>query len=35
MIAVSGGKLDVPVAETKRSPGPKLSDRPPANSTDD
>lgn len=35
MIAISGGKLDVPVAETKRSPGPKLSDRPPANSTDD
>ena len=34
-IAVSGGMLDVPIAESKRSPAPKLSDRPPANSTDD
>ena len=34
-IAVSGGMLDVPVAQTKRSPAPKLSERPPANSTDD
>ena len=30
-IAVNGGKLDVPVATSKRSPAPKLSDRPPAN----
>ena len=30
-IAIKGGALDVPVAETKRGPGPKLSDRPPAN----
>ena len=34
-IAVSGGMLDVTIAESKRSPAPKLSDRPPANSTDD
>ncbi|HEX8898833.1 MAG TPA: hypothetical protein VF751_09065 [Chthoniobacterales bacterium] len=34
-IAVSGGLLDVPIAESKRSPAPKLSERPPANSTDD
>jgi hypothetical protein len=34
-IAVSGGMLDVPVAQTKRSPAPKLSERPRANSTDD
>jgi hypothetical protein len=27
-IAVSGGMLDAPVPESKRSPGPKLSDRP-------
>jgi hypothetical protein len=35
LIAVSGGMLDVPIAESKRSPAPKLSDRPPSNSTDD
>jgi hypothetical protein len=35
MIAVRGGVLDVPVAETKRSPAPKLSGRPPANTADD
>ena len=34
-IAVSGGILDVPVADSKRSPAPKLSDRPPSNSADD
>jgi len=34
-IAVNGGMLDRPVAASKRSPGPKLSDRPPANATDD
>ncbi|HEV2804709.1 MAG TPA: hypothetical protein VGW57_07255 [Chthoniobacterales bacterium] len=34
-IAVSGGMLDVPVPESKRSPAPKLSDRPPSNSRDD
>jgi hypothetical protein len=34
-IAVTGGMLDVPIAESKRSPAPKLSDRPPSNSTDD
>jgi hypothetical protein len=34
-IAVSGGILDSPVAESKRRPGPKLSDRPPANAADD
>jgi len=34
-IAVSGGMLDVPVAESKRAPARKLSDRPPANVTDD
>jgi hypothetical protein len=34
-IAISGGMLDVPAAESKRSPTPKLSDRPPSNSTDD
>ncbi len=33
-IAVNGGMLDRPVAESKRSPGPKLSDRPPANAAD-
>ncbi len=31
VIAVSGGMLDVPVAESKRAPAPKLSDRPPGN----
>jgi hypothetical protein len=30
-IAVNGGKLDVPIAASKQSPAPKLSDRPPAN----
>ena len=30
-IAVRGGALDAPVAETKRGPAPKLSDRPPGN----
>jgi hypothetical protein len=34
-IAVNGGMLDVPVAETKRSPAPKLSDRPPSSAADD
>jgi hypothetical protein len=34
-IAISGGTLDVPIAESKRSPAPKLSDRPPANTADD
>jgi hypothetical protein len=34
-IAINGGTLDVPVAESKRSPAPKLSDRPPANTADD
>ncbi|HEX4632093.1 MAG TPA: hypothetical protein VH188_14130 [Chthoniobacterales bacterium] len=29
-IAVNGGKLDVPIAESKQSPTPKLSERPPA-----
>jgi hypothetical protein len=31
LIAVSGGMLDVPVAESKRAPAPRLSDRPPGN----
>jgi hypothetical protein len=35
VVAVSGGMLDTPVAESKRSPASKLSDRPPANSSDD
>ena len=34
-IAVSGGALDVPIAETKRGPNPKLSDRPPTDPADD
>jgi hypothetical protein len=34
-IAINGGTLDVPIAESKRSPAPKLSDRPPANTADD
>jgi hypothetical protein len=34
-IAVNGGMLDVPVAETKRNPAPKLSDRPPSSAADD
>jgi hypothetical protein len=34
-IAVNGGILDVPVAESKHRPAPKLSDRPPANTADD
>jgi hypothetical protein len=34
-IAVSGGMLDVPIAESQRTPAPKLSDRPPANTADD
>ena len=34
-IAVNGGMLDVPIAESKRSPAPRLSDRPPSDSTDD
>jgi hypothetical protein len=34
-IAVSGGALDVPIAETKRRPAPKLSDRPPPDAADD
>ena len=34
-IAVKGGALDVPMAETKRGPAPKLSDRPPPDDADD
>lgn len=34
-IAVSGGALDLPVAETKRGPAPKLPVRPRADVTDD
>jgi len=34
-IAVNGGMLDVPIAESKRIPAPKLSDRPKANTSDD
>ena len=34
-IAVTGGALDVPIAETKRRPAPKLSDRPPTDAADD
>lgn len=34
-IAISGGMRDVPVAESKRSPAPKLSERPPAKSVED
>jgi len=34
-IAVNGGMLDVPTAETKRSPAQKLSDRPPGETADD
>jgi hypothetical protein len=34
-IAVSGGMLDVPIAQSKRSPAPKVSERPPANAADD
>ena len=34
-IAVNGGMLDVPIAESKRTPAPKLSDRPKANTSDD
>jgi hypothetical protein len=34
-IAVSGGALDVPIAETKRRPAPKFSDRPPPDAADD
>jgi hypothetical protein len=34
-IAVNGGMLDAPSADSKRSPAPKLSDRPPANAADD
>jgi hypothetical protein len=34
-IAVSGGMLNVPIAESKRSPAPKLSDRPSANTAED
>ncbi len=33
-IAVSGGMLDVPIAQSKRSPAPKLSERPPASAAD-
>jgi hypothetical protein len=35
VIAVSGGMLEAPMAESKRSRSPKLSERPPANSTED
>ena len=34
-IAVNGGKLDVPIAASKRSPAPKSSDRPPANAAEE
>jgi len=34
-IAVRGGALDAPVADMKRGPAPKLSDRPPANAADE
>ena len=34
-IAVNGGKLDVPIAQSKRGPAPKLSDRPPAKAAED
>jgi hypothetical protein len=34
-IAVNGGMLDVPTANAKRTPGQKLSDRPPGESADD
>jgi hypothetical protein len=34
-IAVNGGKPDVPIAASKRSPAPKLSDRPPANAAEE
>ena len=34
-IAVNGGMLDVPVADSKRSPAPKLSDRPPGSAADE
>jgi hypothetical protein len=34
-IAVNGGKLDVPIAASKPSPAPKLSDRPPANAAEE
>lgn len=34
-IAVNGGMLEVPIADSKRTPAPKLSDRPPANTADD
>ena len=33
-IAVNGGIQDVPIAESKRKPAPKLSDRPPGNAAD-
>jgi hypothetical protein len=33
-IAVNGGIQDVPIAESKRKPAPKLSDRPPGNGAD-
>jgi len=34
-IAVNGGMLDVPIADSKRTPAPKLSDRPKADAADD
>jgi hypothetical protein len=34
-IAVRGGMLHAPVAESKRAPAPKLSERPPANTAED
>jgi hypothetical protein len=34
-IAVSGGMLNVPVAESKRAPARKMSDRPPASTAED
>ena len=35
VVAIRGGMLDTPVTQSKRAPASKLSDRPPANSTDD
>lgn len=34
-IAVRGGKQEVPIAESKRAPAPKLSERPAANAADE
>ena len=34
-VAIKGGALDVPAADTKHRPGPRLSDRPRANAADE